>query len=174
MSDIYSELRLDKLPTLISVFAAFIVSLSVVYDYGFFYILGTSFSEMPTTLSDHLRSSLTWIPSTTILLFVVVVFEMLTRRIEQGMTEEEIIQSSPTPKFTAWFRDSPKYPAIVLALLLPLTLWLNPDLSKQLQLWQFSLIIIWFFVHPFLFGHERIIQRTSKEFLFASKCFHLY
>lgn len=169
MSDTHSELRLEKLPTLISLIAAFILSLSVVYDYGFFYILGTSFSEMPTTLSDHLRSSLAWIPDTIFVIFVVFVFEMFNRRIEQGKTEEEIIQSSSTPKFTAWVRDSPKYPIIALALLLSLTLWLYPDLSIPLWYWQFSLIIIWFLLHSFLFGHERIIQRTSKEFLFASK-----
>ncbi len=169
MSETYSELRLEKLPALFSVFAALILGLSVVYDYGFFYILGTDFSEMPTTISDHLRSSLTWIPETIIVFFAVIAFEMFNRRIEQGKTEEEIIQSSPMPKFTAWFRASPKYPIIVIALSLPLTLWLNPDLSMQLQHWQFSLIIIWFLSHSYLFGHERIIQRTSKEFLFASK-----
>ena len=169
MSETYSELRLEKLPALISVFAALILGLSVVYDYGFFYILGTDFSEMPTTISDHLRSSLTWIPETIIVIFAVIAFEMFNRRIEQGKTEEEIIQSSPIPKFTAWFRASPKYPIIVIALSLPLTLWLNPDLSMQLQHWQFSLIIIWFVFHSFLFGHERIVQRTSKEFLLASR-----
>lgn len=169
MSDIYSELRLEKLPTLISVFAAFILGLSVVYDYGFFYILGTGFSEMPTTISDHLRSSLTWIPETIIVIFAVVAFEMFNRRIEQGKTEEEIIQSSPMPKFIAWFRASPKYLIIALALLPPLTLWLDLDLSIQLWHWPFSLIIIWFVLHSFLFGHERIIQRTSREFYSASK-----
>ena len=91
MSDIHSELRLEKLPALISVFAAFILGLSVVYDYGFFYILGTGFSEMPTTISDHLRSSLTWIPETIIVILAVVAIEMFNRRIEQGKTEEEII-----------------------------------------------------------------------------------
>lgn len=169
MSDIHSDLRLEKLPALISVFAAFILGLSVVYDYGFFYILGTGFSEMPTTISDHLRSSLTWIPETIIVISAVVAFEMFNRRIEQGKTEEEIIQSSPMPKFIAWFRASPKYLIIGLALLPPLTLWLDLDLSIQLWHWPFSLIIIWFVLHSFLFGHERIIQRTSKEFLLASK-----
>ena len=169
MSDTHAELRLEKLPALISVIAASILGLSVVYDYGFFYILGTGFSEMPTTLSDHLRSSLSWIPETIIVIFAVVAFEMFNRRIEQGKTEEEIIQSSPMPKFMAWFRASPKYPIIALALSLPLSLWLNPDLSIQLQHSLFSLIIIWYIFHSFLFGHERIVQRTSKEFLLASR-----
>ena len=105
MSDIHSELRLEKLPALISVFAAFILGLSVVYDYGFFYILGTGFSEMPTTISDHLRSSLTWIPETIIVILAVVAIEMFNRRIEQGKTEEEIIQSSKEPKLLALWLD---------------------------------------------------------------------
>ena len=170
MSDTHSKLQLEKLPALISVFATFILSLSVVYDYAFLSILGMSFSEMPTTLSDHLRSSLAWIPETIFAIFVVAIFEMFYRRIEQGKTEEKIIQSSPIPKFMAWFRASPKYPILVLALSLPLTiLWLNPDLSIQLWHGRFSLIIIWFLLHSFLVGHERIIQRTSKEFLLASR-----
>ena len=156
------ETLLNKLPSLISIFGALILSLSIVYDYGFFTTLGSSFSEMPTTLSDQLRSSLTWIPTTLTAVLSVFVLELFNRRIEQGMTEEEIIQSSPTPKFTAWFRNSPKYLIIALALSVPFALFF--DIVLPIQAWQFSLIIIWFLLHNLLFGHERIVQRTSREF----------
>lgn len=162
-----NESFLSNLPALISAFGALILILSIAYDYGYFMVFNISFSEMPTTLSDHLRSSLTWIPNTLLVVFGVVALELFNRRVEQGMTEEEIIQTSPTPKFTAWFRNSPKYPIIALALFAPFTLTLNIDLP--LQAWQFSLIIIWFIFHNFLFSHERVLERTSKEFYLFSR-----
>ena len=162
-----NESFLSILPILISVFGALVLILSIAYDYGYFMVFGVGFSEMPTTLSDHLRSSLTWIPNTLLVAFGVVVLEIFNRRVEQGMTEEEIIQTSPTPKFTAWFRDSPKYPIIALAVFAPFTLIFNIDLP--LQAWQFSLIIIWFIFHNFLFSHERMLERTSKEFYLFSR-----
>lgn len=161
------ETLFSKLPTLISVLGALVLSLSIAYDYGYFLVFGVSFAEMPTTLSDHLRSSLTWIPSTLLVIFGVFILELFNRRVEQGMTEEEIIQSSPNPKFTAWFRDSLKYPIIAVALFAPLTLFLNIDLP--IQAWQFSSIIIWFIIHNFLFGHKRIIERSTKEFYMLSR-----
>ena len=122
---------------------------------------------MPTTLSDHLRSSLTWIPETTVIFFGVFVLELFTRRVEQGMTEEELIQSSSAPKFIAWFRRSTIYPTIVLALSPLLAFLLNIDLP--IRAWQLSLGFIWLILHSFLFGHERIRQRTSEEFRIGMK-----
>lgn len=162
-----NESFLSKLPAFISVFGALILIFSIAYDYGYFMVFGVGFSEMPTTLSDHLRSSLTWIPNTLIVVFGVVALELFNSRVEQGMTEEEVKQTSSTPKCTAWFRDSPKYPVIALAVFVPFTLILNIDLP--LQAWQFSLIIIWFIFHNFLFSHERVLERTSKEFYLFSR-----
>lgn len=156
-SNIYSSI-----PTFISFFGALILCLSVAYDYGYFLTLGMSFSEIPTTVSDHIRGSLTWIPRTLIVIFVVLVFELFNRRVEQGMTEEEIIQSSSKPKLVKIIRESPKYLIIPLALFVPLTIFIDIDIP--IQAFQFSLIIIWFIIHNFFFGHQRVIDRSTKEF----------
>ena len=158
---------LEKLPTLISIFSALVLTFSIVYDYGFFYILGVNFSEMPTTLSDHVRSSLTWIPNTMAMIFCVYVLELFNRRVEQGMTEDEIIQSSPMPKFTAWFRKSPNYLIIAVAIFVPITFFL--DIELPLQAWQFSLIIIWFLMHNFFYSHERIRRETTLELYLVNR-----
>ena len=45
------------------------LTVSYFYDYGFFFKLGTSFSEAPTTITDHLQSWMVWLPIL-VLLFV--------------------------------------------------------------------------------------------------------
>lgn len=49
-------------PTLLSLFSACVLSISIVYDYGYFKYLGFDFSEAPVTFSDHIQSALIWIP----------------------------------------------------------------------------------------------------------------
>jgi len=111
---------INKLPSLISVFGVLILSLSIVYDYGYFWVFGISFSELPTTFTDHMRSSLVWTPYAFMMIFVVFINELFQRRLEQGYTEEEIIVNSPNPKFTAWFRSSPMYLIAIIALFIPI------------------------------------------------------
>jgi hypothetical protein len=152
---------LEKSPIFISLLSVSVLVLSIVYDFGFLITLGTNFSEVPTTIADHLRSSLTWVPVVIIFFFGAYILELLNRRIEQGKTEEELIQESPTPKFTAWFRDSPKYPIIGFSLFVPASAFFGVDLP--LQAWLFSILIIWFLLHNFFFHHPRIYNKTSKE-----------
>lgn len=161
------ESILGKLPALISVFGALIFSLSVVYDYGYFLVFGVTFSEIPTTLSDHLRSSLAWIPSAVFIVFGIFMLELFNRRVEGGMTEDEIIESSPIPKFTAYFRRSPVYLMFGIAFAAPVAFVLNLDVS--LQSWQFCLIISWFLFHNFVFSNKRIMSLTSEAFYFLSR-----
>lgn len=157
----------DSLPVIISTLSAGLLCLSVVYDFGYFSYLGFSFAEAPTTIADHIRSSLLWLPTTALIIFGVFVFELVNRRVEQGMTEEELIESSPTPRFTKWFRDSPKYLIIALALSVPVSRYFG--IKLPLQAWQFSLIIIWFIAHNWFFSHPRILERSSTQFFLLSR-----
>jgi len=160
-------LSLEKAPALIAFFSAGVLAISITYDFGYLTYLGLSFSETPTTLADHIRSSLVWIPSTIIMIFGMLALELLNRRIEQGMTEEELIKTSPTPKLTAWFRDSPKYPIMAFALFIPVSPFIGIDLP--LQAWMFGLVVLWTMLHNFFFNHERILHRTTKLFYLASR-----
>lgn len=160
-------LSIDRAPALVAVFSAVVLAISITYDFGYLVYLGLSFSEVPTTLSDHIRSSLVWIPPTIIMLFGMLALELLNRRVEQGMTEEELIAASPTPRLTAWFRKLPKYVFMAFALLVLISPLLGVELP--IQAWMFGLIILWFTLHSFFFGHERILKRTSKEFYLVSR-----
>ena len=80
---------------------------SLVYDWGFFSALSLSFLEIPSSLSDHVRSTLLWFPKVFASFGGLFVFELLTRRIEKGMTEDEIVRSSPNPECMRRFRAGP-------------------------------------------------------------------
>jgi hypothetical protein len=158
---------ISNVPALIAIFTASMLCLSVIYDFGYFKYIGFSFSEAPTSVADHIRSSLVWLPTTVIGFFFIFVFELINRRVEQGMTEEELIESSPVPKFTKWFRESPKYLFILMAMSIPISWAFGVD--HVLQAWLFSAVILWFVLHSWLFDHWRIIDRTSGEFFSISR-----
>lgn len=59
--------------------------LSFFYDWGYFSTLGISFSDIPTELSDHMRSALVWFPKVALSVVVpILVIQILTIRIEIG------------------------------------------------------------------------------------------
>lgn len=144
-------------------FAGISVSLSflcsVVYDYGYFKALGLTFSDVPSSISDHLRSTLLWFP---IMLFGVggaTIFELITRRIERGMTEEEIIQSSSDPEKTRKFRESPTkfMPYVGGLIIISYFLWGDFIIGGI----PFALTILWFYIGMWLNNHPIILQRRS-------------
>ncbi len=72
------ENRVD-IPAWISVLLAGSFAGSVCYDYGFLSSLNLSFSDVPSTLSDHTRSALQWMPSVILGLFLAFAFELLPK-----------------------------------------------------------------------------------------------
>ncbi len=157
---------LDKLPSFISLLGVFILGASVSYDFGFFYVLGTSFSEMPTTLSDHLRSSLNWIPVGIMGIWGLFIYEMFNRRVEQGMTEEELLRGTSHPKLIAWLRKLPVYFIMLLAASPVIQLFIGVEIL--ISQWILFVTVYWGLFITFVFGHERIRQQTSLAFRVAS------
>ena len=80
------------------VLAACALILSIIYDWGFFFALNIGFIDIPTSIGDHIRSALIWLPKTLFSFFIVFAIEFINQRIERGLTEEEIILSSKKPK----------------------------------------------------------------------------
>ena len=99
------------------------VIVSFVYDWGFFFALGIAFSEAPTGISDHVRGWLIWLPIVIAPALFLLAQELLVSRLERGLTEEEIIASSPNPTRTRRRRNRP--PKIIAATAVVLfLLWL--------------------------------------------------
>lgn len=158
---------LQNVPILISIFSSLAFVLSVVYDWGYFMFLNISFSELPTSLSDHVKSALIWLPKTVLGGFVALTIELLTQRIERGMTEEEIILSSPNPKFTYYFRRSPFYFIIIVSTLAIILKILG--LPVPLDALIFFTICLWVLINSWIFNFPRLQQKYSFLFRYTFK-----
>lgn len=76
--------------------------ISITYDYGYFMAFGLSFSDIPSTINDHLRNSLICIPysASTILLWLLIKF--LNDASEQTKTQQAAPKSMKI--VSAWWK----------------------------------------------------------------------
>jgi hypothetical protein len=138
---------------------------SVAYDWAYLYAIGASFSDIPTSVADHIRSALNWMPNAVLVVGIVVALELFLRRSEQGMTEEELIRTSPHPRFTAWFRKSPSTLTFFVALTIPVFYILfGHRFSSGLG---FAFAILWFSFSSWVNSHPRIMEKRSPELRFV-------
>jgi hypothetical protein len=145
-----------------AVVASFALVVSVFYDWGFFSALGLQFSEAPTSVSDHVRSWIVWLPKASLSILGVLIFEMLTKRIEKGMTEGEIIESSPNPSVTHKRRQFP-FKLLKFSGILIVVSWVVFGDAFQAGL-TLGLIISWFTFSFWVFNQQRVLARFSDTF----------
>jgi hypothetical protein len=111
----------DQVGKFLGIAAVGLLVLSTAYDFSFLYAIGLSFEDVPSTLADHVRSAIVWAPRVTIYVLAFAMYEMFMRRMEKGLSEEELIQRSPHPKFTRAFRRGPQVLFAILAILMIIT-----------------------------------------------------
>lgn len=157
-----STVPLDLIAKLVGLAASASLALSVIFDWGFYSALNLSFLEVPSELSDHVRSALIWFPKVVAAFGGLFVFEMLTRRIEQGMTEEEIVQSSSNPQRTKRLRDGPYKMGAYIAVFVVIAYVLLGEIF--LGALPFGLIVSWFMFSAWAQSHPRIIERRPLHF----------
>ena len=153
---------LERLGLLSGVTAALSVVVSFFYDWGFFTALGISFNDAPTTITDHIRSWLVWLPVVGIMFIVIVAKELFTRRLEHGKTEDEIIAASPDPDRTARRRNRPYKVIAVLAPILVVQWVLLGD--SFFGGFLFGLGICWFVFVAWLFSDPVMQMRHPYWF----------
>lgn len=56
-----------------------LLALSVFYDYNFLHALGLEFADVPTTVTDHLRTAIIWIPRTILMLCLILLSAILLK-----------------------------------------------------------------------------------------------
>lgn len=161
-----STVSLDLIAKLVGLAASASLVLSVIFDWGFYSALNLSFLEVPSGLSDHVRSALIWFPKVVVTFGELFVVEMFTRRIEQGMTEEEIVQSSTNPQRIKRFRDGPYKMGFYLAVFSVTAYILLGDIF--LGALPFGLIVTWFMFSAWAQSHPRIMERRPFHFRAAA------
>jgi hypothetical protein len=139
--------------------------LSVIYDWGFIRALGLSFATIPTSLSDHLRSALNWLPGTIAYIGAAALVELINRRIEGGLTEQELLAKSKRPEVLRKFRDTPFKLFGVLAIVTT-GLWIALGDSFRRELWVF-IPMAWLNFSVWVIGHPTIRARTPRHLLLS-------
>ncbi len=137
----------------VAVISALLLVISVFYDYSFLLAIGLSFDEIPSSLSEHVRSAILWAPKLLLTALAFFMYELFLRRVEGGKSEEELIASSPTPRFTSAFRKSGDLAIPVVCTLVALV---GPFLSSGLQ-WAYLLfVLLWGFLSLSVINHARL------------------
>jgi hypothetical protein len=149
----------ESFGALASVATAVLLVLSTAYDFNFLYALGLSFQELPSTLADHVRSAIVWVPHALLYIGGFAVFELLTRRIEGGMSEEELIARSSTPRITKAFRKSPK---VLFAILVPLIVGVDFLLGNSNEALFMAAIVAWGVLAFSIANHPRLGSRFTS------------
>ena len=150
---------IDRIGAVTGIIASLSVLVSFVYDWGFFSELEVSFLDAPTTIADHVRSWLLWLPSVAIAAFVILAIELFLLRVEGGMTEKELVESSPNPVLIRRIRNSPgRALAILGPSLVLLWLLLGDHFEDGLGV---GLALFWFVFSAWVFTHPVISERYS-------------
>lgn len=93
-----ADKHLDRLSKTVGIGAALAFVFSVVYDWAYLEALGLSFSAVPTSISDHVRTGLLWLPLVCTMLFVSYVIEFMTLPRDEGKTQTVPTGASKTAK----------------------------------------------------------------------------
>jgi len=155
------EISASTLAAMIAIVTGVGFSISILYDLGYYAELGYPFSELPTTFSDHVRSCINWAPLAIMVVLGIVFPKLIIVRLERGLTESEIINSSSNPRRTQIIRHFPYI--IVIPALSIIGIFLYFMFGDRFR---FGLPMFYFFVWLLFSGlvqyHPRIIARRSK------------
>lgn len=152
---------LDAAGKAVGVIASASVAASVVYDWGFLKGLGLELGEVPTSLSDHVRSALVWIPGLLSASLFWVAIHLFTRRVEQGLTEKELVASSKNPKAMGRFRRSSEV-GVLAVMFLGAAGYVLLGFESSAAALVFAVPLLWLFFVNWVFSHPRVQARTAR------------
>ena len=152
---------------IVGLISSFSFVVSVVYDFGYYSSLNLEFADIPLTISDHIISSLNWIPFVLVLFALTLLLEMITWRLENGMTESEILLSTSNHEKTKKRRVLPSKVMFVFAIILLLTNIITGQFRLSVLL--FSIPYIWIGLTIWITSNNNIIKRTHEyvRFIFV-------
>lgn len=148
-------------PTLATVISASITLsflLSVCFEWGFLSALGLTFADVPTTFSDHAQSALVWAPGMVTGLVGAALIEWLSRRIERGQSEEELIGTGPYQSFGRILRGSQGVLGWVVFFAMGFAFLVGGE--RVAQGGAIVLALICFKLALWIFEHQRVSEQT--------------
>tara|TARA_R110001592_G_scaffold16388_16_gene69870 strand:+ start:348 stop:1163 length:816 start_codon:yes stop_codon:yes gene_type:complete len=86
--------------------SAITLTVSILHEWAYFHVLDFHFLGF-LSISDFFRIAIGWLPWILMGWLILGMNELVTQGIEKGMTEEEIVSSTSSPRFFRWFRKSP-------------------------------------------------------------------
>ena len=138
------------------------VFISVCYDWGFFFALGTSFAQAPTTIADHLQSWLVWLPRASVIVLALLASEFFLRRMEHGKSNEEIIASSKNPAAVRIFRNGPYVFTLVFCIIIVVrSIAVGEPFPLSILLTAFCAVYVWLNLAIWIFRHPTVKERSS-------------
>lgn len=72
------QFLLEIAPKVIAIVTGVSFALSIIYDFGFFGALDLSFSDLPSTFSDHIRGVLDWLPTGILCAFATLILDRVS------------------------------------------------------------------------------------------------
>jgi hypothetical protein len=141
----------------LALLATTLLIISVCYDYTFLMAVGLTFNEIPSLTTEHVRSALLWGPYMALVIAGAALNELILRRLEDGLSEEEIRRglSSRAQRF----RDSPPKMALaILSISTVVTFFTSTGYT-----WVYmALIIGWIVLSVSIIRHKRMGQGFTR------------
>ena len=138
---------------------------SFFYDWGLLGTLGISYSDAPTSITDHMRTGLVWLPTAIITVAIFTIIEFLTVRAEEDRSKEEIVSQSNNQSRLRMIRNPGIFVDIFIGTmgLIVVVLWiLFGDIFSQTLF--LGLSVCWATLSIWILQHPGLKNRYSKLF----------
>lgn len=110
---------LETLVKLTPIFTALVLAISVIYDSAYLWALGLTLFDIPSSISEHLRSALLWSP-------VVLAISMFLGLMYIQFIQSKLNKNSSSNKI---FKDTSKYQSVITLVLGLITIFLLIGMS---------------------------------------------
>jgi len=160
------SMTVQDIGQLVGIIVVFGFIVSLIYDWGFFRSLGIGYHDIPSSIADHFRTGLIWAPPLFGIFIFYLALEFQIQRIEKGLSEEEIVNSSKNPDKTRRFRESPYRFIIWFCVLAALTYILVGDIASSIPTVAFA--VVWLVFADWCYAAPLIQLRRNEwiQFLF--------
>ena len=152
---------LKHFPSISALVVGITLALSVLHEWAYFSVIGSEYMFVMRA-SDYVAAALKWLPTTLGTILIMLIYEMYMKRVEKGLTEEEIIASSNNPERLRAFRNSP-YPVLMVLILITGALYFlfipGKPLNGPIPI---AIYVLWLLFIQWVFSNERMSKKIGE------------